>query len=746
MKKYLITGALALVACATLTSCHSDDELSGSLIEQKVLAYEQVFVDEFGTPAEHQTWGFTNSSRQTRTRAMQNFRTRAVYADANEWAASDGQMWAVPPALTEEQKEIVRIYFQNVEKPQYEDPHWSNYFMQQVYKGHTTGKIGTHSSEDYVAANGTTYIIGSDHMDHLAAIDPEKDILDHIYNFNHGDCGVYPNVLDYTREVQYTKNDNDQHHHPDKINLMVNSTTKSFGYYNSDGTIRHTEYTGLVSWQTIKTWADSHGYEGQADCLDDDWNRSFMGFDFEQMVGPELFDSNTFQFEGTTYHFLRNNPNMYCADRSEKSYSEEGGVAHFNDTPSDDIIRDLLSKGYLPYTDTKKDWVKVGGCADGYYSDWIVCLTKAEHYGSADPTEIPIEEGTTYEERTYAKYCYMVTLGESGRIICEDLGTAKASDIDFNDIVFDGYIYDVVPMRKTCVKMYKDGNETLLQDWSEWKRDYTINAGYTITDIYLLAGGGTIPVTVAGYKLKNAYGSDDKTLVNTVDARDPEDIKRYGNAWDNTQNYKQPAELRGIKGINNLNDIDIIVQYNSQVYKLTAFEGAVPNKICVPIKTKWPYERTEISDAYNFRDYVRTVTPTDTTVTYNGTNRTEGALTVKDENGIDKVYSYYYINDRLNEALWLNPTEEQKANLYHGQTYNQEEGKDPDAYYQGDGEDVTDIPYATLLRAENELLPRETGDGLPEHGENGILISQETKTIDGGYNNDDDPVLIRKRH
>ena len=744
MKKYLITGALALVACATLTSCHSDDELSGSLIEQKVLAYEEVFKQEFGFNPDH-NWALTNSSRKARTRAQQESRTRTVYADGNEWAASDGQRWAVPPPLTDDQMTIVRIYFQNVYKPTYEDPHWTDYFMQQVYKGHTQGKIGSNSPEQYIAANGATPIIGSDHMDHLAAIDADRNILDHNNNFNHGDCGVYGNVLDYTREVQYTKNDNGQHHHADKINLMVNSTTKSFGYYNSDGTIRHTEYTGLVSWQTIKTWADENGHAGEADCLEDGWNRSFMGFDFEQMVGPELYENATFTFDGETYHFLRNNPNMYCADRNEKSYSTEGGVAHFNDKPGDDVIRDLLSKGYLPYTDTMKDWVKVGGCADGYYSDWIVCLTKAEHYGdNPNSITIPIEEGSSYWERTYVRYRYMVTLGESGRVICEDLGTANASDIDFNDIVFDGYVYDVVPMKSTrvTISLTENGEEIPSQEWSPWVRDYDHDNvwAYTLTDVYLLAGGGTIPVTVGGYKLKDvkAFNTSDKTLVNTVDDRNKDDIKRYGNTYKNDNTYKQPDVLKGLTGINNLNDINVIVQYGQQIYKLEAYQGAVPNKICVPIKTKWPYERIEINQAYDFNNYVKAGTKEKPTTNYtdNGFGRQELTVTVIDENGNEVEKPYCVIDDKYDEALWLNPSEDQKENLYHGE----------DQYYDGDGVDISDIPYASELRTTG-LLERTDNDGLPtEDSENGILVSTVEKTYNGGYNNTDDPVLIRKRN
>ena len=177
--------------------------------------------------------------------------------------------------MTDEQKAVVIKYFQITPNLGYEDPHWTNYFMQQVYKGHSSPREG-YSPEAYLAANGSTYLYASDYMDHLAAID--GNFVDHINNFNHGDCSTNGSVLDNGG------NANDGPFHSDKIMYMKESTTKSFGYYNSNGSVRRTEYTGLVSYKTIMKALGS-----EADCLEDGWNRSFMGFDFEQMVGPEIY-------------------------------------------------------------------------------------------------------------------------------------------------------------------------------------------------------------------------------------------------------------------------------------------------------------------------------------------------------------------------------------------------------------------------------------------------------------------------
>ena len=416
-----MTGVAAIALCAAFTSCSKNEELydqgkvnqiSAAQIQE---SYNQAFIQTFGQPAANQDWGFGSAAALT----------RSENANANEWADPNKAYGGlkVPPPLTDEQKAVVIKYFQITPNLGYEDPHWTNYFMQQVYKGHTSPREG-YSPEAYMAANGSTYLYASDYMDHLAAID--GTFVDHINNFNHGDCSTNGTVLDNGG------NANDGPFHSDKIMYMKESTTKSFGYYNSNGSVRRTEYTGLVSYKTIMKALGS-----EADCLEDGWNRSFMGFDFEQMVGPEIYakeldysagwsadipggfpvkDYIWFEWKGQKYHMLVAEQNMYCGtplDISDAQVQEDG------------FIDNLLAQGYLPVTGgANKKWVKVGGCADGYFSDWIVTLTEAKTGNTPPPSELVV------------------------RIIAEDLN-AKAedseaakdgiedSDWDFNDVVFD---------------------------------------------------------------------------------------------------------------------------------------------------------------------------------------------------------------------------------------------------------------------------------------------------------------------
>ena len=93
--------------------------------------------------------------------------TRTSLPNHNLWGdpTADGGIWNwnVPPALTPKQKLRVKAYFQANPNLTYEDPHLTNFFVQQVYKGNPQTK-GPVSPEQYQSANNG-WVIGSDHMD-----------------------------------------------------------------------------------------------------------------------------------------------------------------------------------------------------------------------------------------------------------------------------------------------------------------------------------------------------------------------------------------------------------------------------------------------------------------------------------------------------------------------------------------------------------------------------------------------------
>jgi hypothetical protein len=213
----------------------------------------------------------TRSGRRANAGENMPYTSEAINANANEWADKDPSKtyggWLVPDPLTEEQKNVVTAYFQANSKLTYQDPEWRHFFVQQVYKGKTSP--GENSPEEVIAANGSSKYT-SDNMNLLTVGQDEQ----HLNNFNKGDCSWNNTVLDNGG------NANDGPFHSDQIMLMVNiDDTSCFGYHNSGCSIQKNDKAALVGWETIRTWANANGLNG--DCLKDNWNRSFMGFDFE---------------------------------------------------------------------------------------------------------------------------------------------------------------------------------------------------------------------------------------------------------------------------------------------------------------------------------------------------------------------------------------------------------------------------------------------------------------------------------
>ena len=513
MRKYLMTALAAVALGAAFTSCsHSDDlynpanEERNDLTVQEAIelaqsAYAATFEKTFGKDV---NWGFGSTqagTRGTRANAGEDYPATHDYANMNhnEWADPDTHFggWNVPDALTEGQKARVKAYFQANPNLSYEDPEWRHFFVQQVYKGKSS--VGDNSPETITAADGSVY--DSDNMNLLSV--GQSNI--HINDFNDGDCGE-SDVLNNGQKVGGTT-------HKDKITLMVNiDDTSCFGYHETGSSTQHNNKAALVSAATIDAWAATHGNPGEA--VTDKWERSFLGFDLAIKEGAEAYardesgkvlyatydqaaESPKYAWDGekmieiadpTKYYpveyydayktiqnigWLTTNENFYvAADKVSMSQTismnsaQASTITTIQNAPvlKDVMVGDtyyqsvinlprinqLISEGYLPVKDKSlADWVKVGK-SDGYFTDWIVTLTKAERI---------TPDNTTY------------------RVIAEDLNENETgNDFDFNDVIFD-----VIP----------DENPT------------------TGTTIRLLAAGGIYKLTVAGEEVHAKFGYGD---------------------------------------------------------------------------------------------------------------------------------------------------------------------------------------------------------------------------------------------
>ena len=214
MKKILFVGITALA----MASCTHDDYAPVSKQEQ----YQAVFEKEFGTVNPNVNWGFTPQQVFTFDENGKLIGTRGANTEANQWY----KYLTVPAALTDAQKDVVRKWFQTHPNPQGQKVNWSDFFVQQVYKGGTNTE-GSQSLETYevLKENGVSTgskVTGSNQMDWLHCGN-NSEVGDHINNFNNGNAGetdVY---------------ENDHKSHKDRIMYMKDYNTTCFGFHDSYG-------------------------------------------------------------------------------------------------------------------------------------------------------------------------------------------------------------------------------------------------------------------------------------------------------------------------------------------------------------------------------------------------------------------------------------------------------------------------------------------------------------------------------
>lgn len=213
MKKILFVGITALA----MASCTHDDYAPVSKQEQ----YQAVFEKEFGAVNPNVNWGFTPQQVFTFDENGKLIGTRGHDANANQWY----KYLTVPAPLTDAQKDVVRKWFQNNKNPQGLEVNWSDFFVQQVYKGGTKTE-GSQSLETYeILKDGVptgNKVTGSNQMDWLHCGN-NSNVGDHINNFNNGNAG--------TKEVYEDENNK----HQDQIMYMKDYNTTCFGFHDSYG-------------------------------------------------------------------------------------------------------------------------------------------------------------------------------------------------------------------------------------------------------------------------------------------------------------------------------------------------------------------------------------------------------------------------------------------------------------------------------------------------------------------------------
>ena len=447
MKKYLMAGIAAVAICTALTGCSHDADFEQTTPGQQVQEkYNRAFLNYLGVESidPDQDWGFGETSSLTRLGA-----TSSANTNHNEWAAIDNvYKLLVPPAITEQQALRVKAYFQTHRYLTYEDPGWTKFFVQQVYKGHTN-TTGSLSSEEYTQAN-TNAVIGSDHMNKLTVGYDEQ----HVNDFNNGTGGPADVLNNGTQQNNYVPNGTT---HKDMITLMMNASTACVGFHVTEGNVQHNDCCALVSAQVIDDWARAQNPVIGADVYygndingvpNSFWERSFVGLDYEQknisqiyrqkngrdyatirdfmndeqntpkiMYQGQLKDKSEFNLDAAlknpynqNVRWVDDNTNEYLGDNlgtNQNTFNKQANGVKYFDL---DALYSYINQGALPKLNNMEFIRNLGG-RDYVFSDWIVTLSPAK--------SIPTEE--VYDLK----------------IIAEDLSATSNSDFDFNDIVLE---------------------------------------------------------------------------------------------------------------------------------------------------------------------------------------------------------------------------------------------------------------------------------------------------------------------
>ena len=561
----------------------------------------------------------------------------------NEWADPNKDFggWVVPDPLTARQKEIVTAYFQN-NTVGYEDPHYRHFFVQQVYTGGTETKGLT--KEGITDANGTTYsatsmnllTVGAAHThinDFNAGTCSTSAVLDNgqtVGGSSHNDeITLMVNIDDtscfgYHETASSTHHDNKaglagwetiaawavNHGYSDAYTILNDKWNRSFlgfdlalqegeqAYAKDDaGNVIYADYTQApespeYAWDGEKVVRITTG----------EWEKITI----EHQYWTETKDVPVYKDEYKTIQnigWLSTNQNFYvAADKVtlDQSYSiNRAQLSSLTEVPNAVILKEvmdgsdwyqsvinlprinqLVADGYLPVKDKSlQNWVKVG-TSDGYYSDWIVTLTKAKRItddGDDNDDDDDDDDDTSTET-------------ESLRVIAEDLTVSQSTDFDFNDVVFD-----VI-----------------------WTKTYTGKGeSKTLTSqnvkVILQAAGGTLPLYVAGHEVHEEFGEDTSVMINThakakgyrgKDDAEPVEIPLDDSQWSGSTigEIANSVEVYVKKTINGV-ETDC---------PLTAPVGEVASKVAVGTDYDWCDERQDIDEKYSlsdgtslFKDYVK---------------------------------------------------------------------------------------------------------------------------------------------
>ena len=612
MKQYLTNGALALVLGGFLTSCSHEEFDISTYVADKVKTYEQVFIKEFGTIDPEQDWGFGTTATEAQARSGLT-RAAATWDGKHNCAADWSKLnFTKPEGATDLTRSDLFPDGNNLGSQFANITEWyipadfngslSLHNMNLKGNVYVLGKLTDLQS---VSCNGVTFYIAKDaRMKYTISTGGRQNIV----NAGNLEVAKWSNVGELYNGGTLTITDTDVHN--DAKIYSNGEATIEFPY---GGDLKSTcDIHGTINVTgNLKIQNSTSKYicgikaTGTVENVDGPFYTSYVEADKFTVDGNETYLLAGGHIKANTVHVYNSGCSIKAAAGSTALIEAKDFIfANDNDferTVSDNVYFHIsgsvdvsgVTNGSLKERkkfDNAEAYIAANGNPNdklnaGYATGSPAC-GNAWSVGTPEGENIPVDDAITTE--IVEKFYKTIQLIEQGRVFCEDLGSISSSDLDFNDVVFDAYIYKV----DSYTEVYENGV------YRGRKDERTIYEN----EITLWAAGGTLALQVAGEQVKNKFNTDVAHIVNTAE----DESEAFGNPF-------IPADPVTLytTGYERIKDIPIVVQYgNGTVHALESSKGAAPHKILVPIGTQWARERGGkeqggITKAYpKFAEYV----------------------------------------------------------------------------------------------------------------------------------------------
>ena len=713
MKKYLMTGVLALTFGALVVGCTDDDNDFTSIAEVKQATFAENFKKFYGDIDPNQDWGFGSTTAASRL-------TRTINSGWTGWASApnDNDFKSTIPGNAiyigsygdRYKDEMHNYYLASTQEVQSLNPYNGNFALYvQGNKKIAFSNPGNGSNHMYFYVLPGADLTITTYFDLNAADDFKMYVAEGakvtfevglnccMKLYNRGQVvvkgsnasGIYSNGVIYNQGTMtfegtgqqwtnmkpadgnvstslYLANQNSQFINEGTVNTKGLYLAGSSHFKNvSGGEVNVSGYTivnsNQLSW--INDGVYNTGYfsytAGSTDVINN--CRLNVSETFYMNLGDT--DVNSFQMDGgssvvcknyfgdapgfikmgskslfkvtetATMNHTKANYGIYCVGNDYAVFQAKNIVAtniaqayevtyggklyvvaqtHF-DSPN------FSSKsGDYPIIDFKNGFTKSNIYLGGDTPDIKISASTCNPgfpEGYSDEGDLNIIDAGTSTESNVQKWETKRVIDHK-RVFCEDLGSASnRRDYDYNDVVFDAKIIESYFEDRT----YENGQ--LVSTTSSYGLNY-------YAEITVLAAGGELSLTVGGKEVNNLFDKPINMIINTVS---PADMETF--AASHNREVLSPVSFKYVFPANQQNldsaiikNIPVMVEMQNTAIYLRAEKGEAPQKICVPVGTRWAYERVPIDEAYgNFTDWVGH-TQNFTPETLWGTNADESKL------------------------------------------------------------------------------------------------------------------------